>query len=85
MPARTCLFCRRARDKGLLVRFVLSKGVLRADLGGRLPGRGAYLCRARDCIEGAFMRKGAFARALRHPLTVLETDEVERLIKEIGA
>jgi len=85
MPVRTCLFCRQARDKGLLVRFVSHEGVLTVDLKGALPGRGAYTCRARDCVEGALKRKGAFSRALKTQLTMPETEGVERLIKDIGA
>jgi len=85
VPVRTCLFCRQAVDKGLLVRFVSSGGALKADLKGILPGRGAYTCRSRGCIEGALKRKGAFSRALKTPLTTPETEGAERLIKDIGA
>lgn len=85
MPTRTCLYCRQARDKALLVRFVSSGGVLIADPEGREPGRGAYTCRARACIEGAIGRKGAFSRALKTPLAAQEIKGAERLIKDIGA
>ncbi|OGQ02805.1 MAG: hypothetical protein A2W38_00510 [Deltaproteobacteria bacterium RBG_19FT_COMBO_58_16] len=85
MPVRTCLFCRQAIDKSLLVRFVSCGGALTADLEGREPGRGAYTCRSRVCIEGALKRKGAFSRALKTQLTMPETEWAERLIKDIGA
>ncbi len=50
-----------------LIRFVRSpEGVITADLKGRLPGRGAYLCLNRDCIAAALARK-QFDRAFRKP------------------
>ena len=64
-PQRTCLGCRQIKDQDQLVRFVLSPdGEILADLKGRLPGRGAYLCNDRDCIETAASRK-QFDRTFR--------------------
>ena len=37
------------------------------DESGRTAGRGAYVCRAADCIEKA-IDKGALGRALKTPL-----------------
>jgi hypothetical protein len=37
------------------------------DPTGRLPGRGAYICRAEACLEKA-IAKGALSRALRTQL-----------------
>ncbi|MFQ5736552.1 MAG: YlxR family protein [Thermodesulfobacteriota bacterium] len=86
MPYRTCLFCRRTRDKASLVRFVCANGMLRVDLSGTAPGRGAYLCRRTACLEGAFNKsKDAFSRALRQKVSVDGQEFIEELIKEIGA
>ncbi len=64
-PQRTCLGCRQVKDQDQLVRFVRSPdGEVLADLKGRLPGRGAYLCSDRGCIETAVSRK-QFDRAFR--------------------
>ena len=38
-------------------------GTVQADPGGRAPGRGAYVCHDRACIDAAITR-GALARAL---------------------
>lgn len=66
-PQRTCLGCRQVRDQARLIRFVRSPGgEILADLQGRLPGRGAYLCNSRDCIEAALRRK-QFDRSFRQP------------------
>jgi predicted RNA-binding protein YlxR (DUF448 family) len=37
------------------------------DSSGRTAGRGAYVCRAAECIDTA-IKKGAIGRALRTPL-----------------
>ena len=42
-------------------------GEVAIDLGGRVAGRGAYLCRTAECIDVA-IKKGALSRALRTPL-----------------
>ncbi len=84
MSERTCLFCRKARSKSSLLRFVASSGALKADPAGVLPGRGAYLCRTRECVEGGLKRAGAFARALRTKAAVPDAAGVEKIIREAG-
>jgi predicted RNA-binding protein YlxR (DUF448 family) len=72
-PQRTCLGCRQVKDQIQLVRFVRSPdGEILTDLRSRLPGRGAYLCNSRSCIETAVSRK-QFDRTFRQvcqPVTV---------------
>ena len=72
-PQRTCLGCRQVKDQDQLIRFVRSPdGVVLADLKGRLPGRGTYLCNSRSCIETAVSRK-QFDRTFKQvcqPVTV---------------
>lgn len=83
MPRRTCLGCRRVFEKAALVRFVSSGGVLKADLKGTSPGRGAYICPVRGCVEAAMKRKELFSRALRTKVSLPEVEGVERLIDAI--
>jgi uncharacterized protein len=80
VPQRRCVGCGKVRPKTELLRLtVAGDGARRRavlDHDGRLPGRGAYLCRALDagsiarlvaeraCLERATHR-GAIARALR--------------------
>ena len=72
-PQRTCLGCRQVKGQDQLIRVVRSPdGELLTDLRGRLPGRGAYLCNSRSCIETAVSRK-QFDRTFRQvcqPVTV---------------
>ena len=50
-PERTCVACRDKTAKRDLVRLVRSGDVVVADPEGRMPGRGVYLCRQRECWE----------------------------------
>ena len=69
VPQRTCVACRVSRPKRELVRIVRTpEGVVMADDTGRRSGRGAYLCRQRDCWETALARR-QLAHALKVPLT----------------
>ncbi len=64
-PQRTCLGCRAEKGKDELLRYVLDpEGTVVPDLLAKLPGRGAYTCFCRDCVEKAAVRK-QFARAFR--------------------
>jgi len=54
IPKRLCVACREMREKGELCRITRSKeGVISLDLTGKLPGRGAYICKKRECLEKA--------------------------------
>ncbi len=62
---RTCAACGRSSSKEDLVRFVRSaEGTVQCDPTGRKPGRGAYLCPDRACLEAA-RKRHALDRALR--------------------
>ena len=57
VPMRKCIGCGEMIGKKGAVRIVRSKeGELSVDLTGKKPGRGAYLCRSRECLGLA--RKG---------------------------
>ncbi len=68
-PTRTCVGCGRKAPQRELVRFAAPSGVLEADGGRQLPGRGAYTCGRPSCFERAESRR-AFARALRRTVTI---------------
>ncbi len=80
-PQRTCLGCRQVKDQDQLIRFVRSPdGDVLADLKGRLPGRGAYLCNSRECLETAVSRK-QFDRTFRQ---VCQSATVDGLVDGIA-
>jgi len=64
MPMRQCLGCREMKPKASLVRVVRSpEGEVSVDLRGKLPGRGAYVCRDAACLKKAIKTR-ALERAL---------------------
>lgn len=73
VPIRRCASCRRTAPKHELIRFARQKdpdtGTWRVmfDPTQKLPGRGAYLCPLRECIEQA-LKKRTLDRALRAPV-----------------
>ena len=75
-----CLGCREHKDKKELVRVVRSpEGEVSVDLTGRKNGRGAYICRSKDCLKKA--RK---QRSISKALNCEITDEVfEQLLEQI--
>ncbi|OGP55112.1 MAG: hypothetical protein A2Y65_10065 [Deltaproteobacteria bacterium RBG_13_52_11] len=68
VPIRTCLGCGQQRQKRELVRIVIKDGALMVDEGGRVPGRGAYLCHQADCVRFLLKKKGRLSYSLRASL-----------------
>lgn len=67
-PERTCVGCRTVRPKIEMVRIVRQPdGTVELDTGGKMPGRGAYVCPDENCLDQAVKRK-ALDRALRVPV-----------------
>jgi uncharacterized protein len=67
-PVRTCVACRQEAGKAELVRLVRRpEGSIELDPTGRMPGRGAYLHAAAECVEAARKRR-ALERALGAPV-----------------
>jgi predicted RNA-binding protein YlxR (DUF448 family) len=57
-PQRTCIACRRVKDKRALVRLVRTVGGnVEIDSIGKKQGRGAYICPDPVCWEKAFKGK----------------------------
>ncbi|HEY4267760.1 MAG TPA: YlxR family protein, partial [Galbitalea sp.] len=63
-PVRTCLGCRQRAPRSSLVRLVARDGRVVVDAAARLPGRGAWVHPAPECVASAVQRK-ALGRALR--------------------
>jgi uncharacterized protein len=68
VPIRTCLGCGQQRPQKELVRIVVFDGILMVDAGGRLPGRGAYLCPGRECVSRLLKKRGRLSYSLRASL-----------------
>ncbi|MBR7186836.1 MAG: YlxR family protein [Clostridia bacterium] len=58
IPMRTCIACREEKPKREMLRVVKnSEGVISLDFSGKLPGRGAYICSAEECIKKLGQKK----------------------------
>ena len=82
VPLRTCIACRTARAKYLLIRIVRTpEGDVVADATGRRNGRGAYVDADAACLE-----RGLGGGSLAHALETEVTDaQRERLYLDIAA
>jgi len=70
--------CRQVKPKQELVRVVRnSDGSVEVDVSWKKPGRGAYLCRTRECWEEG-VKGGRLEHALR---ATLIPENRERLLK----
>jgi predicted RNA-binding protein YlxR (DUF448 family) len=79
-PQRSCLGCRETRDRGQLIRFVLSpQGEVLPDLDARLPGRGAYTCISSRCLKAAIKQR-LFNRAFKREVTLLSPEAMAELV-----
>lgn len=53
-PQRMCVACRERKNKSELIRVVLlPDGRVEIDPGGKMAGRGAYVCKNNECLEAA--------------------------------
>lgn len=79
---RSCLGCRQVFDQNRLVRYVLSpQGEVLVDYRHKLPGRGAYTCLDRICIESAVKRR-QFDRAFRGGARNLDAAALGEAVQE---
>ena len=82
IPQRQCMGCRERKPKRDMIRIVRTpEGVVTLDFGGKMNGRGAYICPDSECLK-----KVQKSKALERSLEIPIPDEVfERLYKEIEA
>jgi uncharacterized protein len=82
-PQRSCLGCREVKPKDDLLRFVLDpERVVFPDISKKLPGRGAYTCYSRSCLDSAINRK-QFFRSFKGEVTLLPADELISMITRL--
>lgn len=64
IPMRQCVGCREMHPKNELIRAVKPKeGEVMLDFKGKASGRGAYICKSRECLARA-KKSRALERAL---------------------
>ena len=82
IPQRQCMGCRERKAKKEMIRVVRgTDGTVSLDFGGKMNGRGAYICPNSDCLKKALRSK-----ALDRSLEVTIPEEVHlRLATEMEA
>lgn len=81
VPMRMCTGCREMKPKKELQRIVKSpEGVISVDRVGRMPGRGAYVCKSVECLKKA-QKTRALERALE---TQIAPDVFETLLADFS-
>ena len=82
IPQRQCMGCRERKAKRELIRVVRTpEGEVSLDFGGKMNGRGAYICPDPECLKKAIRSK-----SLERSLEVANPQEVyDRLQKEMEA
>ena len=80
IPQRQCMGCRERKNKRDMIRVVrTTEGAVSLDFGGKMNGRGAYVCPDMECLK-----KCRKSRALERCLEVSIPEEVyDRLEKEM--
>jgi len=79
IPQRMCVSCRTRRNKADLTRVVLMQdGLVSIDPTGKKPGRGAYVCKNKDCLAQA-IKAHRFDRGLK---TEISSEVIEALLQE---
>ena len=82
IPMRMCVGCREMKEKRSLPRVVKSpEGAISFDRVGKAPGRGAYVCKSKECFERA-VKQRQLERALE---TRIDEAVFSQLMEEIDA
>ena len=82
IPMRMCVGCREMKEKRSLMRVVRSpEGAISFDRVGKAPGRGAYVCKSKECFEKA-VKQRQLERALE---TRIDEAVFTQLMEEIDA
>lgn len=80
VPMRMCTGCREMKPKRDLIRVVkVSDSEIKLDLTGKLNGRGAYICKSKECLAKA-QKSNALSRAFE---TKVDSDIYSQLETEL--
>lgn len=78
IPMRMCTGCMEMKPKKELIRIVKTpEGDVVVDLTGKQSGRGAYVCRNKECLEKSFKTK-----KLNRSLDTAISDEIYNKLRE---
>ena len=82
-PMRMCTGCREMKPKRELIRVVkTADGAIKLDTTGKLNGRGAYICKCKECFLKA-KKANALSRAFETAVDSGIYDSLERELESI--
>lgn len=82
-PMRMCTGCREMKPKKELIRVVKTpEGEIKLDTVGKLNGRGAYICKCKECLQKA-QKSNALSRAFECQVSSEVYSQLERSIESI--
>src|SRR6476660_7390358 len=85
VPQRTCVACRTVESKRGMVRIVRTpNGTVEIDPTGKRSGRGAYLCRTRQCWTAALQKK-SLEHALKTAISLEDKAALEAFSETLPA
>ncbi len=80
MPLRRCIACGEQKPKRDMMRVVRTPaGHIDIDAAPKAAGRGAYVCRTRECLS-----KASDGKAVRRALEAPFTEEAAELLRELA-
>lgn len=77
IPVRTCVVCKEKDDKRQLLRLVRTDDGVQVDAGGKMNGRGAYVCDKEECWD-RIVRTDILSRALKMKLTDQDRERLQQ-------
>lgn len=73
-----CVGCRENKPKREMLRVVRTPSeTIELDFTGKMSGRGAYVCKSRECLQRA-VKTRQLERALEHPISQEIFDRLSR-------
>ncbi len=78
VPERMCMACRSKKPKKDLIRIVKNENDFNIDYSGKMNGRGAYICKTKQCIDKCIKQK-----CLHKTFKTNVSPEVYNTLKEI--
>ena len=78
IPQRQCMGCRERKNKRDMIRVVRgTDGTVSLDFGGKMNGRGAYVCPDPECLKKA-RKSRSLERCLESPIPEEVYDRLEK-------
>ena len=78
IPQRQCMGCRERKNKRDMIRVVRgTDGTVSLDFGGKMNGRGAYVCPDPECLKKA-RKSRSLERCLEAPIPEEVYDRLEK-------